>query len=408
MNRRPETGVSKIKPITFTDKEGRPITIGGDVKEGGKPFKDWIAETTPGVWLTQEQLTQARQWYREVHDVFFKVFGEKQAPKMLMSWLASQQNVAPSEGLALVLKYVDKADGIDSLHGSKGGLAWEKVQALVNDKTPEGGYGAKLSDFADAGTGKLVRTYVGGDPRGGQPFVADIWTGRDSGSIDEVTIGRLVDMANEGNLFAGGERLTAKVTDFKTVTKKDGSVAKLPKKARFRFPDGSGFTLKRDLTGSPYGAPYEGMSKWGNDLTRHLNEIKFDGGNWTAPEAQAVGWVRTQLQYGVNPQDINSMLNRNTQNVFAELNYDFGSKLPTAYPSLKSLPLDVAKKITEYVVGKTVRGLSEIIGGSSKYIRDITLSTGSWHGDANPNVIIRLLSTKEAADQLAKIGRAHV
>jgi hypothetical protein len=398
--RRPGTGVAKNNLVRFHTGEGKPIYIGAVKKDGGKSFKGWIEETES--WLTPAQTQQFRQWYKELYGHFTNIFGNR-AGEMMMAWLAAQQNVSPGGALKNVFRVEDRIAGIGT--GKKGGLADAKIEGVLRDVVPEGGFGPKLSDFVDSGFQRDARTYMAGRPEGGRPFVADVHTGRDSGHVDQQTLSRLKDLSDEGNLFIDGAPATVKVTKTKTVKRGD-KTAVVPERIRVTPANGKSFFVDVDMRGSPGSTQYEGISVWGNSMTDFLNETQWQGGNWTPAEVQAVGWMRTLRQYGLPESTVDSALQQNSSRIFAEVNYSSGDLLPANFPGFDTLRPEAQAAITTDVITQSVNELSQIIGGSLR-VQRVSAGTGVWGKSRAPTTVIEVLGSPEAADMLG-LGLATV
>ncbi len=398
--RRPGTGVAKNNLVRFHTGEGKPIYIGAVKKDGGKSFKGWIEETES--WLTPDQTQQFRQWYKELYGHFTNIFGNR-AGEMMMAWLAAQQNVSPGGALKNVFRVEDRIAGIGT--GKKGGLADAKIEGVLRDVVPEGGFGPKLSDFVDSGFQRDARTYMAGRPEGGRPFVADVHTGRDSGHVDQQTLSRLKDLSDEGNLFIEGAPATVKVTKTKTVKRGD-KTAVVPERIRVTPANGKSFFVDVDMRGSPGSTQYEGISVWGNSMTDFLNETQWQGGNWTPAEVQAVGWMRTLRQYGLPESTVDSALQQNSSRIFAEVNYSSGDLLPANFPGFDTLRPEAQAAITTDVITQSVNELSQIIGGSLR-VQRVSAGTGVWGKSRAPTTVIEVLGSPEAADMLG-LGLATV
>lgn len=398
--RRPETGVAKNPAVRFHDEEGKPIYVGAIDKDGGKPYAGWAEETK--TWLSSDEISSARQWYRELKGAFEKIFGKRKAGRMMMSWLGAQQNASPLQALGNVFRVLDRLDGIvaTSKEGKqlKGGLADEKIQQILTGKLPKKGFGPKLSDFVDSAYLRKTRTFMGGSKKGGQPFVADVHTGRDSGHVDHTTLSRLVQKSKEG-LFIDGKPVKITTTETKKIKTKVGGVEKVqevPVKVEVEKADGSKFELDQDMIGSPGSTQYEGISVWGNNLTDWLNKQNFDGGKWTPAEAQAVGWMRILRQYGLPESTVTEAVVANTHRVSAEVNYDWSQAIAKHYPKFDTLPQDVQTKITRDVLTKATKDVAEIVGGSFKTLA-VRTGVGYWEGAKSPSVQIFALASAEAA-----------
>jgi hypothetical protein len=405
--RREGTGVAKNKLTEFTTRDGKPIVIGSSAEDGGKPFSAWQRETN--AWLTSDEIGKFRQWYDNLPQEFRGKFDEDPG-RYMVAWLAGQQNASPGQALGIMFRAMDRIDGIISVNEKtgkllKGGLADDKVEAILRGKTPEGGYGPKLTDFADAGLGRSSRSFMGDDPRGGQPFVADVHTGRDSGHVDQQTLTRLISLSEDNNLFMNGKPVSLKASEFKVVSA-NGKTTKVPEKVVIQQPGEKSSTIFADMRGSPGANQYEGISVWGNKLTDFLNEQNWEGGNWKPAQAQAVGWMRILRQYGLNEGTSEGSFRTNTRDIYAEVNYSSGAVLPRMFPEFGKLTPDQQASITSSVIEKTVNDLVGIIGGSLRKV-SITSGKGYFGGEASPAMMIRAMGSKEVADMLA-VGLAYV
>jgi hypothetical protein len=399
LNKKKGTGVGKNKVKEFAI-DGKPIFIGADQSQGGKPFAGWVAENE--AWLSDEEIQKFSEWYDELNDMFVAEFGED-APQWMLAWLAGQQNESPVGAMRNAFRVRDRLAGI--LHGMKGGLGDEKLQAIFEGKAPAGGFGPKLSDFVDAGMGRDVRTFMGGATEGQQPFVADVHTGRDSGLVDQQTLRRLVDMADAGRLTYRGNLVKAQVLESKrTITK--GKEVITPEVVKLTYKGGSTI-LKRDLTGSPSNTEYEGVAEWGNALTDYLNKINWKGrSDWKPRFAQAVGWMRTLRQYGLPENDLGTSLSGNTYRISAEVNFDLGVSLKDSFPSLSSLEPEKAKQITQFVIQNAVPEVVEMVAPSA-YLKAMKYGTGFWEGEANPSMQFWVMGSDEAAT-LVEVSLAYI
>ena len=398
--RREDTGVAKNKLTEFTTKDGKPIVVGASMEDGGKPFAAWQRETES--WLSKDEISVFRKWYDELPDIFREKFDEDPG-RYMVSWLAGQQNASPAQAMGIMFRAMDRIAGIISINENtgrllKGGLADDKVEAILQGKTPEGGYGPKLTDFADAGLGRSTRSYMGDDPRGGEPFVADVHTGRDSGHVDQQTLTRLVSLSEKGDLFINGKPAKLAVTQFKSVTS-NGKTTKVPERVVVRQDGEKSYSLFPDMRGSPGANQYEGISIWGNRLSDFLNQQNWEGGNWKPAQVQAVGWMRILRQYGLTEGTAESAFRANTRDIYAEVNYSSGAVLPRMFPEFQSLRPDQQAAITSAVIEKTVDDLVGIIGGSLRKI-SVTTGRGYFGGQQSPSMMIRAMGSKEVSDML--------
>ena len=406
LGRGPQTGVSKNKLTVFTDKNGsNTISVGATKDAGGKPFDIWTKENEQ--WLSAAEIKSFRNWYNELPVEFGKVF-HKDPERFMVAWLAAQQNTSPAQAMGVLFRAIDRAQDIRSAKTSgsgqaklqRGGLADEKVEAMVRGVSPEGGYGGKLADFADAGMGRRTRTFMGDDPRTGQPFVADVHTGRDSGFVDQQTLTRLVAKGSDGSLFLNGKPVSLEVSKYKFSTDAHGKKIKQPERVMVRQEGEKSFSLFVDMRGSPSGSMYEGVSVWGNRLTEYLNETQWQGGGWTPAEAQAVGWMRVLRQYGLQEGSISSAVSENTRVLYNEIGYDSGSLLPQIFSKFSGLPHHTQAAITKTVMERVAVDLTKLIGGSLGNV-ELTLGSGLFGGTESPSMMIRATGSKEVTDMLS-------
>jgi hypothetical protein len=389
--RRAGTGEGK-NPSLRLEVNGKPIYIGKDSERGGKSFEGWAEETS--AWFTDQEINNAAGWYDSLKSKFTKEFGPERGPKMMLAWLASQQNESPAGGVRNTFRVIDRLTGIKS--GKKGGLADEKLEAIFTDTLADKGLDAKLSDFIDAGMGKRTRTFMGDDADGGMPFVADVHTGRDSGKLDQQTLTRIKRFADNGVLTVNGQPASVDITEVKE-KKVKGKTKTEPEKAVLRV-GGQEVELVRDLTGSPSKGEYEGISDWGNRLTDYLNSIGWKGRtDWIPAEVQAVGWMRTLRQYGLKESDLESSLIENTFRVAAEVDYGLGSKITQIYPDFQKLNEQQKTVITEDVLGFIVPRVQQEMAPSA-ILRDSEFGIGSWEGSVSPSGNFYVMGSDEAAN----------
>jgi len=389
--RRAGTGEGK-NPSLRLEVNGKPIYIGKDSERGGKSFEGWTEETS--AWFTDQEISNAAGWYDSLKSKFTKEFGPKRGPKMMLAWLASQQNESPAGGVRNTFRVIDRLTGIKS--GKKGGLADEKLEAIFTDTLAEKGLDAKLSDFIDAGMGKRTRTFMGDSPEGGMPFVADVHTGRDSGKLDQQTLTRIKRFSDNGVLTVDGQPASVEITKVKKKTVK-GKTKTEPEEAILRV-GGQEVQLVRDLTGSPSKGEYEGISDWGNRLTDYLNSIGWKGRtDWIPAEVQAVGWMRILRQYGLKESDLESSLIENTFRVAAEVDYGLGSKITQIYPDFQKLNEQQKTVITEDVLSFIVPRVQQEMAPSA-ILRDEEFGIGSWEGSVSPSGNFYIMGSSEAAN----------
>jgi hypothetical protein len=389
--RRPGTGEGKNSSLRL-EVNGLPIHIGNDPNVGGKSFEGWAEETS--AWFNDQEINDAAGWYDSLKDKFTKEFGEERGPKMMLAWLASQQNESPAGGVRNTFRVIDRLTGIKS--GKKGGLADAKLEAIFTDTIADKGLDAKLSDFIDAGMGKRTRTFMGDSSDGGMPFVADVHTGRDSGKLDQQTLTRIKRFADSGVLTVNGQPATVEITKTKEKKVKD-KVKVEPEEAVLRVGDQE-INLVRDLTGSPSKGEYEGISEWGNNLTDYLNSISWKGrSDWIPAEIQAIGWMRTLRQYGLKESDLESSLIENTFRISAEVDYGLGGKITQIYPDFQKLDDSQKTNVTEDVLSFIVPRIQQEMTPSA-ILRTSEFGIGSWEGNVSPSGNFYLMGSEEASN----------
>ena len=316
---------------------------------------------------------------------------------IMVAWLSAQQNVSPVGAMANVFKVQDLLD--DVLYEKQtGGLAHDKIVAVLTETAADKGFAGKLTDFVDAGFGKKTRTYMGDDPSAGQPFVADIHTGVDSGHVNHQTLTRLMKMADKGQLFVGNDRVEYELLGTKVLKTKrqDGSYKEktVPTSVKFRV-GGEVRTVKVDQQTSPSKNVYEGISEWGNNLTSYLNDIGWKGKSWDASMAQAVGWMRVLKAYGLPMGDSMSAITQNTSSVYAETNYSSGNRLRQAFPPLvdEKGTTSASRRITNFTIPRIAAKVAAAVGGSLR-IRGTPPGTGVWGGELADMIGIEMLGSE--------------
>jgi hypothetical protein len=397
--KRKGTGVG-INPAKRFDVDGKPLWIGADKRQGGKPFDGWVEESEQ--WLSPEEIKTFSEWYDNLYESFSAEFG-KDADRWMVAWLAGQQNESPAGAMRNAFRVNDRINMI--LHGMRGGLTDANLEEILQGRSPQGGLGAKLADFYDSGHGRDTRTYMGDKAEGGQPFVADVHTGRDSGHIDQQTLTRIKAYADSGRLFYRGHKVSAIVTKTKTVTVGGRDVVQ-PEEIKLSYRGGTTL-VKRDMSGSPSNSEYEGISEWGNALSDHLNKIAWQGrSDWKPRQAQAVGWMRTLRQYGLPESDLESSLSQNTYRISAEVAYDQSATLKQRFPEFKNLDLNAARSITQDVLEKMIPRVVSLVAPSA-ILRGVRYGSGYWDGAANPSMQFWVMGSEEAA-LIAEVSLAYL
>ena len=336
--------------------------------------KDWQERTEK--LLSDEQINRASKWYKEVYEYFNKIPGVKndeEAKTLAQAWFAGQQNASPSEALKNVLsirqllkegKTPDEILNMEKI--PYGGLegANRAILSVLTD-TEVKGVGQKISDFRDALDNKNVRSFMGDDVVGGQPFVVDIHTGRDTGLVDKTLLNFL-------------------------------------EKKGYKIPK----NIKTDFDAGVPSAKYENRSVFGNELTEYLNSVNWKGrSDWEPTEIQAIGWTGlTNFYGGVNTAgNITDALNINIQRISMEAAPGKGSPWDSMFgKDFSELPVEKQTQINNEVTEEAIKMVakSENIDLSST-----VFGTGGWQSFVNPSTIQQTLLTRDKAKRAAaKLG----
>lgn len=452
---RDQTGLPLNPLVQFADEQGKPYFVGGLGKnrgvDDGKPTDAFIKEVE--AFVPPEKMKEFFQWYERVAPQFIQTFGSLDKPengiRMMTAWLAAQQNEGPSGALRNVFRKEDQLAGFkdftskdgETKENLKAGLADGKVGSILQDQVPEGGFGAKLTDFSfGSGTGRVTREYMGHDASAGAPFVADVWTGRDYGFLDSQTLNRLIEKAKDGKLTLAGlngkdgggkpVKITPSLVTVRRIEKgtgkaKDNVVAAkvTPEEAKTFIAQieaennpkvsakvvvqqvnvrsgRKSVTLNADLTGSPADAQYERAADWGNRVTKDLNARGYQGRKWVPSEVQALGWMAKMKQYGEAEATGSDAFIENTSRIGQTLDFSEGGLIASSHPEVASLPPEARAQVAREVVDTTARELAEIIGGSLRIVGTTPGQAITAQGIA-PSIVIQALGSPESKGMLA-------
>jgi hypothetical protein len=227
------------------------------------------------------------------------------------------------------------------------------------------GVGPKISDFRDALDNKNVRSFMGDDVIGGQPFVVDIHTGRDTGLVDKTLLNFL-------------------------------------EKKGYKIPK----NIKTDFDAGVPSAKYENRSVFGNELTEYLNSVNWKGrSDWEPAEIQAIGWTGlTNFYGGVNTAgNITDALNINIQRISMEAAPGKGSPWDSMFgKDFSELPVEKQAQINNEVTEKAI----EIVAKSENIdLSSTVFGTGGWQSFVNPSTIQQAMLTRDKAKRVAaKLG----
>tara|TARA_Y100000310_G_scaffold48435_2_gene44914 strand:+ start:12861 stop:16208 length:3348 start_codon:yes stop_codon:yes gene_type:complete len=327
--------------------------------------KDWITRTEK--LLSPEEIGEAAKWYGKIRDMFLQhTQGDAElADAYMRGWLVTQQNIDVTGALNnLLLQAEQFARDVPVGQMRAGGMPnpTAAAQSVIQGKQIEGGVGQKISDFVDSGEGKSTRSWMGDDAAGGEPFVVDIHTARDTGLVDDVLVNHL-------------RRLGYKEDDLAD--------------------------LGRDFSDSIAGTKYENRAQFGRDLTAHLNKNNWQGrSDWKPSEVQAVGWMAmTKLTAG-QADDVATALERSTRRISYEAAPGVGSPWDQKF-SARFYELSLADQaaITKPIADRAAEVASEVAGID---VRGVVHGTGGWTFEGeqaqNAAAVAQALSTGEGAE----------
>ena len=369
MNRQAAIASGK-KPDAGLPKNPRTVINAPEAVEGEKQLPDFtVGQINFDDWkkrheniLSDSEIHHSANWYKNIYGNFLQYYPDpKEAKRMMRAWLVAQQNVSPAGAMNNVLMQREQMERGDPEHlWTAGGMPNPTAAArnVLRGQEIGGGVGQKISDFVDSAEGKGTRSWMGDHPHGGDPFVVDVHTARDTGMVDQELINHL---------------------------------------SRLGYNKDQLDKLKIDLLGSPTEAAYENRANFGRELTKHLNSVGWKGrSDWTPAEVQAVGWMgMTKLTRNAE-EDSESGLGRNLRRISFELSPGEGSPWEHKYgKAFEALPekdrYDITQKMTESAM-KHAQKLSGV------NLNNLVHGTGAWENWQNPSSVGQTLATQRGAD----------
>lgn len=353
-------GNPKNAPRTIRLRDGSELSI-------GRITPDAWARRVESVGLTNEQIRDFRNWYREVYGTFMEIFGDA-SPAFAAAWLMAQQNASPQEALKNALLVREQViAGLQSLQDrKKGGLADERLVPFWEEVIEEGleGLGIeagsqKLNDFVDAALGRATRTWMNNDPSAGEPAVADVHTIRDVGFVDQTFLDRIAKLTDED------------VSD-----------------------------IAVDMRGAPTEAQYEESAQFLHDVRDYLNENDLLGGNFErVSEVQALGWMALLIQTGQPAQTVEDAVRGSRYQLSTELDPGVGSPFSIDFPGFSSLPLDDQIRLTDTAVGAALSQVMDVLGDPP--IVNHATGISSWVKAVSASSQVTFLATEGVAQDVA-------
>lgn len=332
-----------------------------DIAIGNITFDDWRERVENN--MSKEEVMKAAKWYKKIYSEFDRVGAkdEKERNMLVNAWLSAQINESPTNALSNVLYvYEQYKQGVpfDEVKGKGLPDPTNNIKNIVYGRVSDRGIGAKISDFIDAGTGKNTRSFMGNNEAGGQPFVVDVHTARDTGLVDQTYLNKLKQLGYE-----------------------------IPDDVKIDFGQG-GIT----------GTKYENRAMFGNDLTEHLNEINWLGkSDWIPSEVQAIGWMDLTEMYGDlgTSGDITMALERNLRRLSMEVAPGEGSPWATQFgESYEALDNVQKEKINNIVTERAIEMVNETFGTD---FSGVVHGTGGWELYQNPSTVQQTFASKENA-----------
>ena len=338
-------------------------------------FDDWTKRVEKV--LSDDEIKGATNWYSEVYDYFKSapyIKSEEEAKTLAQAWFAGAQRKSPQKALANVLsirsllrqgKTPEEILAMDKIE--EGGLegATKAILSVLTGREASG-VGFKIADFRDNLDNKNVRSVMGNDPEGGQPFTVDVHTARDMGLVDPSLLSLLKDKGY-----------------------------KIPDNIINDFGEGG---LSNDL--------YQNRAIFGLELTDHLNKIKWKGkDDWQPSEIQAIGWTTlTNLYGGVNTAgNIKDALNLNVRRVSMEVAPGSGSPWDRMFgKDYSELPISDQIKINDEITNEAI---NDIAKSENVDLYNNVFGTGGWQTYVNPSTVQEILGIKSEAIRIgAKLG----
>jgi len=378
---------------------------------------------------------------------------QEAAAKLLVSWGLSQLNTSPSAGWGNLLRLVDdigwgrrppvaqawthvdtvtgealskgkrlpssviaeRQDRITKLmaEGDEAGLAkmvesgdaYYKGFGLNHDNlnrimregeaASQAKVGEKLFDFLDSIRLAGMRNYKShlGDVR--QPAAGDIWAARDVGFVDQTTLIRLA-----SKMGVSVEDAAKKVG---VLSRTDTRVMLPNAKGKPIFNQARYDALVKETGLQPVFVNvndnmYEYIVQYYNDAAKYMNAEAFlDRTDWTAADAQAMGWVRAQKSFGIVSDDPSHIQALNSRQVAYEIKAGAGSRYADIFPQWDVLPEQAQREIMDdwnvYLIPK----IEDLTGVR---VTNSISSAGTWMEDSGAstftkNATLELMGTDD-------------
>jgi len=345
---------------------------------------------------------------------------QEAASKMLVAWGLSQLNTSPSAGFANLLRLIDDI-GFGARPGGKSwGLNSANLSRIIRDgeAASQQKVGEKLFDFLDSIRLASLRNFKShlGDTR--MPAAGDIWAARDVGFVDQATLARFaktegVDVGEAARRLGVISRKDPRVMVRETYTTKGGKT-----RTRLVTDNAAYDRLVKEEGLQPVFVSvsdnmYEYIVQFYNDAAGHLNAEAFLGRtDWTAADAQAMGWVRAQKSFGINSDNPVAVFMSNSRQVSYEIKAGIDTRYAEILPPWDELPEVTQRAIMDdwdAYIGPKVESMTGV-----KILSKVR-GSGGWMEEGSPtftkNVMLEVLGTEDqiqdAIDVMAYLSQQN-
>lgn len=386
------------------------------------------------------QWDAARFWYERVGPQFKQFLKDNeylaeehpmQFARAARGWMLTQVNQGPVGGLLDFFRLYEqrvfntarsRRAGLNE-GGIEDHLQGRKLERRHSANDPEGkaaGMAKKLSNFLGSSYLLHTRPDAGHHPDAGQSACIDVHAMRDLGFLTPKAR-RYIEGTLSFDEFLEDKNLAFKKKD----TLPDGTVQKkwvhrrmsterreqlnrewlalIANGRKVALPPG----VETDAADQPNAKQYEYGVHFYNQVADWINthpELGL-GKDWTAWQAQALGWYAVQRAYGLHPDLTDNLFEGQSRHLTFELDFGTGvladalgerwihqaddPSLKAAQPSSPHLP---SARITREVLG---RALSDIARMTNTVPIKAYGRHGEWMGDTNPNLTIQVAGSHE-------------
>jgi hypothetical protein len=323
--------------------DGKPLFQSSRHTFGPVTNEEWVRQLEAAI-PDEAARREYADWYTDMQRGFLALFSDtpekqvEEAAKMIVAFGVTQLNTSPANGMEFLYRVLSmarrgedwpsalgltKAEGKRIMQGA-GGLNFGQLESILMERgggkaVPEG-LGQKLADFIDSLIGRTERSVGihGPDPAAPWgPVAGDVWAKRDLGFLDPKMgdeVWRVVDGGVSSKYISKAKGIEVYDADGKVIQ---------------RFG-------KDDIGDSvPTNLEYDYIVERYNELANYLNT--YQGGylgktDWTAADAQAVGWFRAKRAFGDATGDVRSALFKGRWTVGSEISPVAGTRYTDLIP----------------------------------------------------------------------------